>query len=499
MVAFGRQIQLKRFRTVLFSVLVLNIIVVFFHLSNKKLNQQFNWVSQPKLSGTNNNSNKNNKVILPTTSHPITDNNNNNNNNNILNFKTFQFDPSNIQNLHNSNYLIDLREQLSLHFPYDPNKQIPRYIWQTWKYGADSPKLSSAYKDYQNKWNSQHNWHHSLIKDEEMVPFLNNFYGDIPLVVEAFKAMPNIILKADFFRYLVLYARGGIYTDMDTFPLKDINNWPSINKNFLNNNKNSNNNYNLPYKNKGKEVGANDLLSVGWNEPGFVVGIEADPDRPDWNDWYARRIQFCQWTIQSKPGHPILRELILNITSTTLQSVEDTGGSSVYTDLIDPSYQRDYNVNYRGKRLFDKDYNHETLKNSGNVDGTDIMNWTGPGIFSDIIFEYMNNLLDTNNDIVLQNPNLDSNSAENGNEKSTKKFYRKIMESLQSFNTIPWEFFSLITKPVIVDDVMVLPITCFSPGVNTMEAKDDMDEMAFVKHMFSGTWKPAADKNANKN
>lgn len=492
MVSLGRLFQFKRFKSILSSVLILTIIVTFFHSSNKKLNEQFNWVSQLRLS---------NKIILPTTSHSY----NNNNNNNVLNLKTFQFNSSDARYLHKPNYLIDLREQLSLHFPYDPSKQIPRHIWQTWKYGSDSPQLSSVYRAYQNQWNSQHNWHHSLVRDEEMIPFLNNFYGDVPLVVEAFKAMPNIILKADFFRYLVLYARGGIYTDMDTFPLKDLDSWPSVNKNFINSvvksNTDKSNNYNLPYKNKDMQVEGNDLSPFGWNEPGFVVGIEADPDRPDWSDWYARRIQFCQWTIQSKPGHPILRELILNITATTLLSLEETASLSKYKDLIDSNYQRDYNVNYRDKRLFDESYNHEALKNSDNIDGTDIMNWTGPGIFSDIIFEYMNNLINTNNNIVLQNPNLGNIGENNENEvtKSTKKFYKKVMESLQSFNAISWEFFSLITKPVVVDDIMILPITCFSPGVNAMEAKDDTDEMAFVKHMFSGSWKATADKNAKKN
>ena len=66
------------------------------------------------------------------------------------------------------------------------------------------------------------------------------------------------------------------------------------------------------------------------NRSGLVVGIEADPDRPDWADWYARRIQFCQWTIQLKRGHPMLRELIAKITDITLtrhkRSIEESFG-----------------------------------------------------------------------------------------------------------------------------------------------------------------------------
>ncbi|CAL9728882.1 initiation-specific alpha-1,6-mannosyltransferase [Monosporozyma unispora] len=473
----NKLVQKKKYRTVITAILILTIIS-YFHSTNKKLINQFNWQSQIKP--------KENKIILPTTSH----------NDKSINLKTFKFDSQDQQN--DKYHLHDLREQLAFTFPYNPSKPIPRNVWQTWKNGPDSLDFPPNFKSFQKNWVRQSDWNYSLIKDDEMVPFLVNFYGEVPMVIEAFEAMPNIILKADFFRYLVLYARGGIYSDMDTFPLQNLNVWPSVNQSILETIR-ANDDI-IPYKHK-KGLTDPKTTSIS-NEPGFVIGIEADPDRPDWNDWYARRIQFCQWTIQSKPGHPVLRELIMNITTTTLQSVDKVGKVSKYKDLIDHSHFYDYNVNFRAKRLHDPKYKHANLKNSNNVDGTDIMNWTGPGIFSDIIFEYMNNLINTNNDIILQNANLekttsdDSENNEMVNNKSTKKFYKKIMESLQSLNIISWEFFSLITKPVIVDDIMVLPITSFSPGVNTMEAKDDTDPMAFVKHMFSGSWKATADGNA---
>ena len=135
--------------------------------------------------------------------------------------------------------------------------------------------------------------------------------------------------------------------------------------------------------------------------------------------------------------------------------------------------------------------------------------WTGPGIFSDIIFEYMNNALQHNNDILLVNPNLNKNDDGSGSttppaaeadsgamSKSTRKFYKKISESLQASNIMPWEFFGFLKEPVIVDDVMVLPITSFSPGVGHMEAQSSDDKMAFVEHKFKGSWKDDVDKNA---
>lgn len=471
------------------KILSLCVVVVYWliwvHYDQAKLMDQFKW---DKLSWKNVNN------LLPTTSHV-----------DHINLKKLT-EQTSLNNKHtlDNDHLYDLRQQLTLQFPYHPEKSIPRNIWQTWKNGPNDKNFDSSLKSYNQYWLNvdPKEWHYSLVLDEQMLPLLKELYGSVPLIIEAFELMPAIILKADFFRYLILYARGGIYSDMDTFPLKDLNELPSLDQTFLQNiytttadpinyrNSNKNNintdSINLTHKKNGKI-----------NEPGFVVGIEADPDRPDWHDWYARRIQFCQWTIQSKPGHPILRELILNITSTTLNSVQ-SDKSINFKNLIDLDNINDYNVNLRDKRLHDTKYPHNDKKTKKNIDGSDIMNWTGPGIFSDIIFEYLNNLITTNNDILIINDNLkiDNVWKGDGSLKSTRKFLDKVINSLTKLNIIPWEFFSLITKPVIVDDVMILPITSFSPGVRTMEAGEDNDEMAFVKHVFAGTWKKKADGNA---
>ncbi|CCK70123.1 initiation-specific alpha-1,6-mannosyltransferase KNAG_0D03770 [Huiozyma naganishii CBS 8797] len=446
---------------------VLSVILVFvvyrFHAANKSLTRQFQWDGNSAAGDSG--------VLLPTTSH-VQD----------LNLRTFS-----VQNGGGEDRMYSVREQLALTFPYNAQAPIPKHVWQTWKEGPDSATFPGNFRLYQSDWaNWDKNVQYSLIKDDQMVPFLEEVYGGVPLVVEAFKLLPTIILRADFFRYLVLYARGGIYSDMDTFPLKDMAEWPSYNEGKLQTMLEGA----QPLNYKASKP-AHEPSIARINDAGLVIGIEADPDRPDWKDWFARRIQFCQWTIQSKPGHPVLRELILNITATTLQSVDGS-----FTSITDKSHAEDYNVNYRHKRLFDTKYDHHKLKNKQNVDGSDIMNWTGPGIFSDIIFNYMDNLLHHNDDVILLNNNLGHIEKNEDITKSTKQFYKTITESLQSANNVPWEFFSLITSPVLVDDILVLPITAFSPGVDTMEAKTETDEMAFVKHMFEGSWKATADQNA---
>ncbi|SCV02585.1 LAME_0H03048g1_1 [Lachancea meyersii CBS 8951] len=405
------------------------------------------------------------KTMLPTTSNVKE-----------INLKRFE-----AENLRHAS-VASLRSQLALQFPYDASQPMPRRVWQTWRTALDSPETSPPFKYYGGLWSdAAKGWplgEYALVPDDHMMPLLQNLYGAVPQIIQAFESLPLPILKADFFRYLILYARGGIYSDMDTFPLKPLNSWPSLAPD-------KRPQLGSPIQYRGLQPAS--LGSVP--EPGFVVGIEADPDRIDWSDWFARRIQFCQWTIQSKPGHPLLRELIINITATTLASTNVKSSVHAPAFLIDSDHKSDYLVNCRDRKRFDDSFPAHQKKTSKNVDGTDTMNWTGPGIFSDAIFDYINNLVQTNQDIAVINNNMRPGHQSGS---GTHQFYRKITEGLESSATFVKEFFTLIEEPVMIDDVMVLPITSFSPGVNQMHAKPDEDEMAFVKHMFEGSWKSEA-------
>lgn len=294
-----------------------------------------------------------------------------------------------------------IRQQLSKKYPYDSTIPFPKKIWQTWKIGINDPDFPPRYLKFQKTWDKKNpEYKHYIIPDIECDELIEQLYEEIPDVSKAYKIMPKSILKADFFRYLILFARGGVYTDIDTVGLKPIDDWISNSK----------------------------LILEKPNSVGLVVGIEADPDRPDWADWYARRIQFCQWTIQLKIGHPMLRELIIKITDITLT---------------------------REKR-------NELKKILGKDEGGDIMNWTGPGIFTDTVFNYMN--------AILQSP--------------------EVITGKSKWNTIiDWNIFTGMQQPIAIDDVLILPITSFSPDVHQMGSKSSSDPMAYAKHMFLGSWK----------
>ena len=280
-----------------------------------------------------------------------------------------------------------LRKQLAYAFPYDPKSKFPAYIWQTWKHSPSSQKFEEDFRPPEASWTALHpSFVHEVITDSVAVHLIRHLYASVPEVVEAYSALPHAVMKADFFRYLILLARGGIYTEIDTWALKSAVDW-------------------VP-------------LEVPRTSFGLVIGIEADPQRDDWHDWYSRRIQFCQWTIQSKPGHPVLVDAVASITEETLR--RKAAGELVFKDL------------------------------NGEVE------FTGPALWTDLVFRFFNN------------PEFFDMSTSQGN--------------------ITWRHFTGMKAARKVGDVVVLPITSFSPGVGQMGAGEDDDPMAFVKHTFQSTW-----------
>ncbi|KAL2754115.1 glycosyltransferase family 32 protein [Sodiomyces alcalophilus JCM 7366] len=282
---------------------------------------------------------------------------------------------------------LSLYDKLAYQFPYDMESKFPAYIWQTWKRNPQDAQFE--FHDQEKSWTDQHpGFVHEVVTDDVAVDLLRLLYASVPQVLEAYAALPLPVLKADFFRYLILLARGGIYSDIDTYAIRSALEW-------------------VPER-------------IPRSSIGLVIGIEADPDRPDWKDWYSRRIQFCQWTIQAKPGHPVLRDVVARITEETLKR-KKTGELSRMADA-------------------------------------GVVEFTGPAVWTDVIFDYFND--------------------------------PRYFDMEGSAGAIDWRNFTGMGVSRKVGDVIVLPITGFSPGVGQMGAKEVDDPMAFVKHEFEGTWKP---------
>lgn len=99
----------------------------------------------------------------------------------------------------------------------------------------------------------------------------------------------------------------------------------------------------------------------------------------------------------------------------------------------------------------------------GKMDKT-VMEFTGPGAWTDSVFRYFNN--------------------------------PEYFHIQPGDKNITYEDFTEQTTEKKVGDVIVLPITSFSPGVGQMGAGDTDDPMAFVKHNFDGMVYPLLIKEA---
>lgn len=217
-----------------------------------------------------------------------------------------------------------LREKLAYNFRYDEKKRFPAYIWQVG--GVSGVEELRKLEEQERHWRDKNpGFVHEIVTDEMMNALVRHYYSSVPDVITAYNTLPSKILKMDFFKYLILLARGGVYADIDTEPLQPVPNW--IPENL-------------------------EPVSIG-----LIVGVEHEAENPDWRSRYVRRLQLGTWIIQAKPGHPVVREVVANITETTLKKkAEGT--------------------------LNDK------LRSEKNI-----MTWTGSAVWTDVIFSYLNDYL----------------------------------------------------------------------------------------------------------
>jgi len=255
---------------------------------------------------------------------------------------------------------------------YVPN--IPKRIIQTSQYSSD---INIALNSF-IRLNPTYEYIH--YNDSAADKFVRETMPDY--IYQTYISLPKPVMKADYFRYIVLLVKGGIYTDMDTVCLRPINTW---------------------------------IQEMKTNKTGFIIGIEADASLWDvWQGDYARQIQFVQWTIAAAPGHPILYQIVKHIAD------------------ISP---------------------HMALKT---VTEDQVLEWTGPAIWTDVISKYF----------------------------------------LVKYRFPLYYLKNLKQSKLVGEDIYVLPITAFSPGLKKMGSKPITDSEARVQHLFSNTWKDSSKKRS---
>ena len=132
---------------------------------------------------------------------------------------------------------------------------IPRMIWQT----ARTRVLTEEALGCRDLWLERSpGWAYRLMDDAEAREFVQDCYGGE--VARTYDAFPLGVMRADFWRVLILHHRGGLYTDTDTAPLAPPGEWV------------------LP---------ADRLLLAAEND-----------------------VHLCNWTFAAEAGHPALKKMI---------------------------------------------------------------------------------------------------------------------------------------------------------------------------------------------
>ena len=103
---------------------------------------------------------------------------------------------------------------------------IPKIIFQTWK----TKEPNGSIDKLRNTWISKNpEFAYEYYDDNDIKTFIETHFDD--RVKKCYSRILNGSLKADFFRYCVVYIKGGLYIDIDIScekPLTSIFNFDDI-------------------------------------------------------------------------------------------------------------------------------------------------------------------------------------------------------------------------------------------------------------------------------
>ena len=162
---------------------------------------------------------------------------------------------------------------------------IPKKIWQTWKVDA----LSFEERDHTTAktWTAKNpDYRYEALTDNNDLYYVEQYFGpngfNRPDIVKTYRDLTARIIKADLLRYLVMYAEGGVYSDIDVEALKPISRF-------------------TPERYDPSQVDM--VISVEIDQPEFADHAILGP----------KSMSFCQWTFLCKPRLPVMMRLVDHI------------------------------------------------------------------------------------------------------------------------------------------------------------------------------------------
>ena len=225
--------------------------------------------------------------------------------------------------------------------------EFPLKIWQTAKNAVTALSIDTQWTI--QTWIEQNPKHrYEMISDGSSESLIEQTFRQKPEIVRDFLAIQDPVLRADIFRYLVLYAHGGIYTDVDTVCLKPFDTW-------------------VPAAFKDK---AN-----------VIVGIEGDSLGGPIIEGFSHPVGIGQWTLAAKPGHFMLERVIESVLS-RLHMLAEKQNSTIST--LHPSYKDVMDTT--GPGVFTECiYQELSIVTGTNVSSSNLTDLTEPRLIGDVL------------------------------------------------------------------------------------------------------------------
>jgi mannosyltransferase OCH1-like enzyme len=183
--------------------------------------------------------------------------------------------------------------------------EFPKKIWQTWKVNPlrfEERDLNTA-----RTWLEKNpDYRYEVLTDGNDLRYVEYHFGpdgfNRPDIVNFYRDVKAAIVKADLLRYMIMYAEGGLYADIDVEAIKPLSKF-------------------IPERYDEKDID-------------MVIGVEID--EPDWKDHPIlgpKSRSFCQWTFMCKPQLPVMMRLIEKIMSWLNGVAKEQGVSLSEVDL----------------------------------------------------------------------------------------------------------------------------------------------------------------------
>lgn len=163
---------------------------------------------------------------------------------------------------------------------------FPKKIWQTWK--IDPLQFDERDSTTARTWLQKNpDFRYEVLTDNNDMGYVEDHFGpggiNRPDIVEMYRSITATIIKADLLRYMVMYAEGGVYADIDVESLKPVSRFIPDHR-------------------------------YDENDIDMVIGIEVDEPEFKNHPILGKKSQsFCQWTFMARPRLPVMLRLIENI------------------------------------------------------------------------------------------------------------------------------------------------------------------------------------------